>query len=320
MVSVNLSKFQYTNIEEIYKDIKSVKIQGATNVAIATFEGIKLYLQNIGSELDSDIFEKALSVGNKLAFARLNEPLAHNGLKFLNYHFKVKHGSPKDSQEVKQVLLSLCDEYLNMIKSSKEDIVQKNLPLFGDLKHIFTHCHSSTAERLIYEVSKGKEDFKVVCTETRPLYQGRITASKLLEKGLDTTLIVDSAAETYIIGRGGFPIEAVFIGADEITLHGDFVNKVGSWGIGLAAYYANIPVYVVTPFLKVNAQTAYKPVEIEVREAAELWPEAPEGLKMFNPAFDLISRQFVTGFLTEFGLVKPEDVASTLRENYGWVF
>lgn len=320
MSIIGQSKFQYTNIEDIYNDIKSIKIQGATNVAIATFEGIKIYLQNAGSELDSDIFEKVLSVGNKLAFARPNEPLAHNGLKFINYFFKVKYRSPTDSQEIKQVLITLCEEYLDMIKGSKEAIVQKNLPLLADLKYAFTHCHSSTAERLIYEASKGKEGFKVVCTETRPLYQGRITATKFVEKGLNTTLIVDSAAQTYIIGRAGVPIEAVFIGADEITIHGDFVNKVGSWGIGLAAYYANIPVYVVTPFLKVNAKSAYEPVKIESREAREVWEEAPEGLKMFNPAFDLITKQFVTGYLTEFGLIKPEDVAKTLREQYGWVF
>ncbi|MBI2356603.1 translation initiation factor eIF-2B [Candidatus Dojkabacteria bacterium] len=320
MTGINHSKFQYQNIEDILKDIKSVKIQGATNVAIATFEGIKLYLQNVGSNLDSDIYEKAISVGSKLAYARLNEPLAQNGLKFLNYFFKVKYKSPTDSAEIKQVLLSLCDEYLNMIKESKESMVAKNIEHFSQLNHVFTHCHSSTAERLIYEISKGKEDFKVVCTETRPLYQGRITASNLLSKGLDTTLIVDSGAGSYIIGRAGFPIEAVFIGADEITIHGDFINKVGSWGIGLAAYYANIPVYVVTPLLKVNPESAYKAVEIEVRESDELWPEAPKGLKMFNPAFDFINKEFVTGFLTEFGLIKPEDVVKTLRENYGWVF
>lgn len=320
MSAINHSKFQYQNIEDILKDIKAIKIQGATNVAIATFEGIKLYLQNIGSELDKDIFEKTLSIGSKLAYARPNEPLAQNGLKFINYFFKVKYKSPTDSMEIKQVLISLCDEYLNMIKESKESIVQKNLGIFADTNYAFTHCHSSTAERLIYEISKGKDDFKVVCTETRPLFQGRITAANLLGKGLNTTMIADSAAETYIIGRAGFPIEAVFVGADEITIHGDFVNKVGSWGIGLAAYYANIPVYVVTPLLKVNPESAFKSVEIEVRESDELWPEAPKGLQLFNPAFDFINKEFVTGFLTEFGLVKPEDVIKTLRENYGWVF
>ncbi len=314
------SKFQYNNIEDVYKDIKSVKIQGATNVAIATFEGIKIYLQNIGSNLDSDVFEKAMSVGSRLAYARQNEPLAQNGLKYINYHFIVKYRSPTDSNEIRQTLLALCDEYLNMIKETKESIVNKSLGMFKDTQYAFTHCHSSTAERLIYEISKGKDGFKVVCTETRPLFQGRITAANLLEKGLDTTMIADSAAETYIIGRSGIPIEAVFVGADEITIHGDFVNKVGSWGIGLAAYYANIPVYVVTPLLKVNPASAYQAVKIEVREADELWPEAPAGLKLFNPAFDFINKEFVTGYLTEFGLVKAEDVVKTLRENYEWVF
>ena len=95
---------------------------------------------------------------------------------------------------------------------------------------------------------------------------------------------------------------------------------MGSWGISLAAYYASIPVYVVTPLLKVNPESAYSAVQIEIREANELWPDAPHDLKLFNPAFDFVNRQFVTGYLTEFGLIKPEDVIKTLRENYEWVF
>ena len=169
-------------------------------------------------------------------------------------------------------------------------------------------------------MKKRSGDLKAVCTETRPLYQGRITATNLLKMGVKTTLIADSAAESYVIGKGHFPVDVIFIGADEITVHGEAIKKIGSWGIALASYYASKPIYVVTSILKVEPETAHKPVEIEIREDKELWPEAPEGLDMHNPAFELINKQFITGYLTEFGVIKPEDMVGVLREKYGWVF
>lgn len=319
-MEVTIGHTQYDNFESILQDIKDIKIQGATNVAIATFEGIKLYLQNFGSSLDNDVFDKVMGIGSKLAYARPNEPLAQNGLRYLNYFFRVRYKSPTDSQEVKQVIINLCDEYLNLVELTKSEMVEKNLSELGNPHTVFTHCHSSTAEKLIGVLGSGKTGFKAICTETRPLFQGRITARNLLEKGIDTTMIADSAGASYIVGRAGEPVELVLLGADEITIHGDFVNKVGSWGLSLAAYYANVPTYVVTPLLKVNPESAFKATSIELRKAEELWPDAPEGLKLFNPAFDFVSRQFVTGYITEFGIIKPENIISVLREKYGWVF
>ena len=81
-----------------------------------------------------------------------------------------------------------------------------------------THCHSSTAVEVIKGIAKGKKSFDAVCTETRPLFQGRITAKSLLDAGISATLIADSSAESFVIGRGSVPIDAVFIGCDQITM------------------------------------------------------------------------------------------------------
>lgn len=319
MSKIDFSKYQ--SIDEIVADIKSIKIQGATNVAIATFEGIKLAVGKWdGSSIDN-LLKEVHDVGNLLATARPNEPLAINGLKYVDYMSKVNKSKFNSPQLAESEILRYCDDYLGLIKGAKEKIVEKSAEVVKEVDEVLTHCHSSTAERVIEGINKrNKGDLKVVCTETRPLYQGRITAKNLVDMGIDTTMIADSAAESYIIDKGHFPVDVVFIGADEITVQGDAVNKIGSWGIALSAYFASKPVYVITSILKVNPETAHRPVEVEIREANELWPEAPEGLKMYNPAFEIINRQFITGYLTEFGLVKPEEIVKVLRENYGWVF
>jgi methylthioribose-1-phosphate isomerase len=172
---------------------------------------------------------------------------------------------------------------------------------------------------LIKELSKKDDNFEVVCTETRPLFQGRITAKSLLDGGVKTTMITDSAAESFVINRGSVPVDVVFIGCDQFTGKGYVVNKIGSWGIGMATYYADKPLYVVTPLLKIDAESFSKGIEIEIREDREIWKDAPKGLDMFNPAFEIVDNNLITGFVTEVGIVKPKDIGQTVEQVYPWL-
>ncbi len=311
---------EYTDLKELKKDIKEINIQGATNVAIATVTGLILHCSSVTYGSWKEFLDDIQLVGNQLATLRDNEPLAKNAVKYIHYMILTRYMAADTADKRRDAFMVVANEYLKMIEDSKGKILEFGNKELHGLVNVFTHCHSSTAEHLIVDLSKGIIDFKVVCTETRPKYQGRITATNLLKAGLDTTMIADSAAESYIIGRGLFPVEAVFLGADQISITGDVVNKVGSWGIALAAYYANIPVYIVTPFLKVDAETAYKPMLVERRESDELWPEHPEGLNIDNPAFDIIDAKLITGYITELGIISAQEIPSLIRENYGWVF
>ena len=310
---------KYPNIEKIYDDIQKLNIQGATNVCIATFEGMKLYIQS-SKEQDKDLFYKEfVDIGEKLSLARMNEPLARNGIKYVKYFFKEQFSVLPELSTMKRGLNELCDKYLDMVEQSKKDLVQKSSGFLSNLDKVFTHCHSSTVVELIVSISKGDENFEVVCTETRPLYQGRITAKSLLNAGIKTTMIADSAGESFIIGRGSVPVDMVLIGCDQITSKGHAINKIGSWGLGVAAHYIGKPFYVVTPLLKMDTESFIHDVKIEVREDAELWKEAPKGLEMFNPAFEIVDNTLITGYVTELGIIKPSDIDRVVKESYPWL-
>lgn len=312
----------YMDVASIVADIKSVKIQGATNVAIATFEGLKLFISQyqVADHTYEQFLEELNRVGYMLAYARPNEPLAKNGLKFVTRMLIIRNPGLNNIDVAKEKIVSLCNEYLGLVKGAKERIVHNGQEVLGGVSEILTHCHSSTSERLIIEQSKKVENFKAVCTETRPLFQGRTTATNLVKAGIETTLIVDSAVESFVIDRGTHPIDVIFLGADEITMRGDAINKIGSWGIALAAYYASKPVYVIASILKTEVETAYRPVKIEYRDDKEIWSEAPENLKMVNPAFEIINKEFIAGFITEVGVIKPADLTSTIQKEYQWLF
>jgi len=285
-------------IRKIYKDIVDIKVQGATNVAIATFDGVKIALRSKMGR-GENFLDDVLEVGRHLAYAN-GESLPFN--------------------ERRELIDDLCDEFLKNISNVKHNIDGLNSPKLKHIDHVLTHCHSSTAVRLIKGIAEGDEDFTAVCTETRPRYQGRITAKELLKADIDTTLIADSAAESFAIGRGNKPVSAVFIGCDALTMKGHCINKIGSWGIAMAAYQSGKPLYVVTPLLKVDHDTAYHEIKIEIREDKELWDDAPKGLEMYNPSFELVDAGLITGFVTEYGILRPNQIADAVKREYPWLF
>lgn len=307
-------------IDRIEKDIKDLKIQGATNICISTFEGMKIYISK--SEVgDKETFIKEFfEIGNKLANTRENEPLARNGVHYVKYHFNQRYKQITELATIKKLLLELCDEYLNLLSSWKKDAINKSVKFLSNLDKILTHCHSSTVVEILKKLSAGDTDFEVVCTETRPLNQGHITARNLVEAGIKTTMIADSAAESFAINRGSVNIDAVFLGCDQISKGGYIINKIGSWGIAMAAYYGGKPVYIITPLLKFDKDSLYNEIKIEVREDKELWADAPEGLDMYNPAFEVVDNSLIAGFVTEFGIIKPSDVENVVKRNYPWLF
>ena len=88
----------------------------------------------------------------------------------------------------------------------------------------------------------------------------------------------------------------------------------------MAAHYADKPFYVVTPFLKLDLESHHNNIEIEIRESRELWEDAPKGLQMYNPAFEVIDKGLITGYVTELGILKSGDIKKAAQENYPWLF
>jgi translation initiation factor 2B subunit (eIF-2B alpha/beta/delta family) len=182
-----------------------------------------------------------------------------------------------------------------------------------------THCHSGSAIKTIIANKAGGKDFLVYNTETRPLYQGRKTAKDFLDAGMKITMVVDSSAP-FILDRNdpfGLDIDAVVIGCDALKLDGSVINKIGSYSICSAACSNKIPVYIAGNLLKSDV---HDDIHIETRKGEELWPDKPEGLEIINFAFDQVPPKFITGIITEFGIIKPSKLASVAKKHYPWMF
>jgi ribose 1,5-bisphosphate isomerase len=225
----------------------------------------------------------------------------------------------KELDKAKKKFLNACDKILTVIEEGEDKISRYASKIIKNHDKIFTHCHSSTVEKaLILAREKGKI-FEVYNTETRPLYQGRITAKNLLKAGINVTMVIDSSAGFLISKYSGkeLMMTKVLIGCDAILKDGSVINKIGSFGIGLSAFYEKVPLYVAASLLKF---TPISWIKIEERSPKEIWRNAPKGLKIINFAFDIVPPKFIKGIICEKGLITPNQVKSAIIETYPWVF
>ena len=187
----------------------------------------------------------------------------------------------------------------------------------GGATTILTHCNAGrlatlgwgTALGVVYAKAAAGEPVSVFACEARPLLQGaRLTAWELMDAGIDVTLIADAAAAPLLhSGR----VDAVVVGADRIAANGDTANKVGTFGLALAARHAGVPFYVAAPTSTFDPATpSGDAIVVEERSPDEVrgWRghrAAPAGVPAWNPAFDVTPHDLITAFFTEVGVLQP---------------
>jgi len=297
--------------QKIVDDIRALRIQGATNIAI---EGVKAF-SSLAERIDfsslPDYFEHLKKASIILSTARDTEPALRNGLHFILY--ELEHQASSVS-EAKELVSSLSQKYVEMLKDSKRKVISYGAHRIRDNSVIMTHCHSSLSTGIIIEAHRQGKNIEVFLTETRPKWQGRITAKEMVGAEIPTTMVVDSAMR-YVINRHN--VDIVITGADAITSQGTVINKIGTRLLALAAREMDVPFYTAINLLKYDASTTIgKLSAIEFRPSSEVWEDPPKGLKILNPAFETVSRDLIDGVITEAGIFAPSLVYMIIKERY----
>lgn len=324
LICINSNKM-YQKLEKILKGTENLQIEGATTVAKIVVDALEESREEIikRSESKEVFIEEIKNIAVKLAEAQPTETMAQNILGFLIFALQEKE--VKTVEAAMRVFDAVVENMRRIIEENEKKFVNNGLAVFGLLKkesrpiHILTHCHSSGVRKVLEAAKREGINFKVFNTETRPAFLGRAAAKNMTDSGINVTMIVDSAAPFVLSGKSGhkFFIDAVFLGCDAITISGGVFNKIGSYGISLAAFHEKKPVYIVASLLKVK-KGLYNifDIPLEIRSFKEVWQEAPEGLEIVNFAFDVVPSNLITGFITEFGVLKPDEIKEAVRKNY----
>lgn len=289
-------------IQRIARDIKEIKIQGASKIELTAVNGIKELINKSRLE-GNDFLGLVVENINHLIAQRPNEPKLRNSLSYI-WQIANKFSNIKD----RNALIDYIEHYERNTEKGNELISEYASQIITNGSTILTHCHSNLVENAFKKAYDNGIDFEVICTETRPRFQGRITAKALSEYGIKTTQIVDSAVSSYLK-----KIDLFLTGADVVFQDGSIMNKVGTHTISIAAKHFKTPHIVLTSTHCIETDVFVSLNEsIEERDIDEIWKEEdgrPKDLKLKNPSFDIVPADLIDKFITEEGVFSPETLA-----------
>ncbi|MHC4270807.1 MAG: S-methyl-5-thioribose-1-phosphate isomerase [Planctomycetota bacterium] len=311
-------KLQCRDIDSVFQAIKTLSVRGAPAIGVSAAYGLVLGMQKSSAEN----LQQALSVLEKnCRFLASSRPTAVNLSWALQ---RIENKARKFAQEnpnagliqLRELLLSEANDIFNQDVDMCRKIGQNGQKLIKENSAILTHCNAGalatagqgTALSILYQAKKEGKNFTVYADETRPLLQGaRLTAWELSQAGIDVTVICDSTAGFLMKQKN---IDAVITGADRIAANGDTANKIGTYCLSVLAKEHNVPFYIAAPSstFDMNIKNGTE-IPIEQRDPYEVASlnnkkTAPDGVNIYNPAFDITPAQNITAIITENGIIE----------------
>jgi methylthioribose-1-phosphate isomerase len=300
--------------EAVAEAIRQLQVRGAPLIGIAAAMGLVAATRNLRAAPRDVFLASVAQLSTLLAAAR---PTAVNLRWALDRMQRTAQASTGDGPALWERLHAEATAIWEEDRAMCRRIGEHGVPLLADGANVLTHCNTGalatggigTALAPIYLTHEQGRRVHVYVDETRPLLQGsRLTAWELSHAGVPCTLITDGMAASLMRQA---KIDLVLVGADRICANGDFANKIGTYGLAVLARHHGVPFYCAAPWSTVDAGLADgELIPIEQRAAEEVTtvagrPTAPAGVAALNPAFDVTPARYVTGFITDRGVVQP---------------
>jgi ribose 1,5-bisphosphate isomerase len=296
------------NIKKTFKEIKSLKIQGKSEVRKAIVNALLKSARTSRAKTLIAFKREMEKESGLLLSARPTEPEARTAVRII---LKAASIHSQSLGAVKEATVKAASDYEKNRAKAMKTIAEYGYGLIPNNAIVFTHCHSHTVEEIL-KLARDKIDF-VIATETRPKFQGRITAEQLTRAGINVTMIVDSAANHFM-----HKADLFITGADAILSDGSVVNKIGTSQISLCAGKHDVPHYIATSSHCFEPLTYYGiPEEIEERPSSEIWEKKLKNLSIRNPAFDITPAHFIKEIITEKGIFAPETFSMLMIKELG---
>ncbi|MFW5923521.1 MAG: S-methyl-5-thioribose-1-phosphate isomerase [Planctomycetota bacterium] len=314
------SEFEYIScntLDEIWGAIRRLSVRGAPALGVAGAMGLMLGLQDAETDDFADFMAELQRAKDYLETSR---PTAVNLFWALERMERTAvHNKERDIPDLKKRLLKEAKTILKEDQETCRAIGRNGAELLESGDCVLTHCNAGalatadygTALAVLYAAKEAGKEVSAYADETRPLLQGaRLTTWELQKAGIPVTLICDSMAP--VVMREG-RIDAVVVGSDRIASNGDVANKIGTFGVSLAAREFDVPFYVAAPVSTFDMELASgAEIPIEERDPEEItrWGNhqtAPDNIDVYNPAFDVTPAACVDAIITEKGVIKNPD-------------
>ena len=311
----NYEIFECKNYKEVDFAIKDMVVRGAPAIGATAAYGVVLAAKEFIHD-DKDTFLKNLDEALEVLYN--SRPTAVN----LMWAIKrmrdlIEKNKDLDVQGIYEKIVEEADIIYNEDIETNKKMAKYGNEIIKEGATILTHCNTGALATVAYGTALGVvreahytgKNIFVYADETRPRLQGsKLTAWELVQEGIPAKLIADNVAATLI--RDG-KIDTILVGADRIANNGDTANKIGTFMLSVVAKAYNVPFYIVAPTTTIDFDMeSGDEIEIEERSPEEVTHIngvriAPEGIDVYNPAFDVTPHENITGIITEKGIIRP---------------
>jgi eIF-2B alpha/beta/delta-like uncharacterized protein len=297
------------------RDVSRGTVLGSTEVAVGSLEIVR----DAASSCRNTFKDFLVSFIPSVIASRPSSQVVENVLRrYLEEFIAVRN--ERGFEEAVGVTQRIVDSLIKELDLVRDAIAEIGSKRVEDGDTILTHSYSTTVLRTLKKAVERGTVFKVYVTESRPIGEGRVTASNLSRLGIETTLIVDSAVR-YVMKR----VSKVLVGADAIAINGAVVNKVGTSAIALAAKEARTRLFVLAGVYKLSFETVFGELieQVFLEDASLVIPreriqELPERVRVSAPLFDVTPPEYVDAIITEKGVLAPQAIPVLVASLYGW--
>ena len=304
-------------VRQIAEDIREMKIRGAGEVARSAVRALMIMCQRSRASNMEGWCDDLRAAALALLETRPTAVSLPNAIRYVMHRVNQARQQIQDLEKLRSAAIKAGEEFIENSNTAIERIGEIGARRIKDGDVIMTHCNSSAAISVIETAWGMGKRIHVFATETRPRFQGRITAGILGRHGIPVTMIVDSAARYFMK-----EIDKLIVGADAVTANGAVVNKIGTSMIALAAKESNVRTFVAAETYKFSPETMIgEVVAIERRPTEEVMSDDElrrlQNVEVRNPSFDVTPPEYIDLIITERGIIPPQGAILVLQEVMG---
>lgn len=304
-------------VTDIAADIRTMRIRGAGRIAKSAAKALLLTAQRSTAQTPSGLVKDLEASAKLLLKTRPTAVSLPNSVRYIMSRVRETQKRSPRVEDLRVLAVGTATEFIRRSGMAVERIGEIGARRIENGDMIVTHCNSDAVTSVLKTAHDQGKQFEVFVCETRPRFQGRITARTLSKHGIPTVLIVDGAARLFMA-----KMDKAIVGADAVAANGAIVNKIGTSMIALAAHESRVLFFVAAETYKFSPETVLgqlvtieerAPSEIVTRKQHQSMPK----VKVRNPAFDVTPPEYVDLIVTEKGIVPPQAAFMIIQEEFG---
>ena len=302
---------------KIAEGIRDMRIRGAGQIARSAVEALVITARASKAQTVQAFIAELTDASQTLLHTRPTAVSLPNGIRYVMHRVDKGAETAKTVDDLIDISVEAGETFIENAKTAVQRIGEIGARRIADGDVLLTHCNSSAAISVMRNAWESGKRFEVFVTETRPRFQGHLTASELRKTGIPVTMILDDAVRYFMQ-----EVDKVIVGADAITANGALVNKIGTSMVALAAHEAKVKVYAAAETYKFSPETMIGDrVKIEERDQDEIISQKELDnigpIKIRNPSFDVTPPEYIDLIITEWGIIPPLGAILILQDVFG---